>query len=326
VGLNTETNQQQPLPATVEKAKDVSVNTAERSITDWRTGRIAKGIAVFFKRCIRKCLRWYINPVIEQQNVFNECVVQMLAQNNAAIEYCLKRLNVSCDISLLEESKGVDYIEFENRFRGPRELIKERHRQFVEYFIDSEGPVLDIGCGRGEFLELLRDYEIPGYGIDLYKPSVTYCTDLGLAAEQRDALTYLNRLGDESIGGIFMSQVAEHLSPDYLTALLETIYKKIKNGAYFIFDTPDPENITTYRSFYTDLTHNKPVHPATMEYLLRKNSFSYVEKVSPPYARFEFKITPVAGEGEETKIINEDINKINEYIFNTLDYVMIARK
>jgi O-antigen chain-terminating methyltransferase len=172
----------------------------------------------------------------------------------------------------------------------------------------------------------LREYEIPGYGIDLYKPSVTWCTDLGLAAEHRDALTCLNGLGDESLGGIFMSQVVEHLSPDYLTALLEMIYKKIKTGAYFIFDTPDPENITTYRNFYIDLTHNNPVHPLTMEYLLRKNNFSYVEKVSPPYARFEYKINPVAGEGEKIKAINDDIQKINGYIFNTLDYVMIARK
>ena len=104
--------------------------------------------------------------------------------------------------------------------RGSTELIRERQSVYLDDFRDA-APVLDIGCGRGEFLTLLREAGVEARGIDVDPEMVTHCREEGLEVEQADALSYLASLEDDSLGGIFCAHVLEHLSPPALFRLLE---------------------------------------------------------------------------------------------------------
>src|SRR5690606_7038043 len=116
------------------------------------------------------------------------------------------------DEMLSSQVTGLNYFIFEDRFRGSRNDTKAKQLKFVKYFEGCKN-VLDIGCGRGEFLELLKDNGISGHGIDIDEDMVRYCRSRDLNVEKLDAVSYLNQLEDKSLDGIFIDQVVEHLDP-----------------------------------------------------------------------------------------------------------------
>jgi O-antigen chain-terminating methyltransferase len=235
---------------------------------------------------------------------------------NQFIDYIRAKMNLSADLELLNDS-SIDYMDFENTFRGSRDDIKAAQKYYLPYYeLRGGGEVLDIGCGRGEFLEIMFDNNIPAYGIDVYPPFVDFCKQRGFRVFEADALTYLHSLSDCSLGGIFMSQVAEHLQSDYMIALIKTAYLKLKPGCHFIIETPNPEALITYRDFYIDFGHMKPVHYHAMEYLLKSAHFQHVERYNPP--RSDRRIHLLNNE--------RDISILNDFIFSYMDYGVIARK
>ena len=227
---------------------------------------------------------------------------------------------------------GVNYFVFEEAFRGSRETIKERQEAFVRYFEGSKN-VLDIGCGRGEFLELLRDSGIVGRGIDLNEDMVAYCRSRGLDVERIDAISYLEALEDKSLDGVFLDQVVEHLRPDYMVKMLGLCYKKLKYGHHIVVETVNPLSFTSLANFYIDLTHVRPVHPETLRFLLGAVGFREVE------VRF---FSPVPDEGglkkmeaeEEIndltkqliKTYNGSIDMLNVNLYGAQDFAMIGKK
>lgn len=315
---------------------------------------------VFVKKVIRKLIKfflgWYIFPIIDTQNTFNSNAVNSINIMKEAIlintqkiiklendieelnkqniklvnenQYVLSRLNVTCDIELLKNTPQIDYFKFENKFRGTRENIKFSQRHYVEYFKTNGGcDILDIGCGRGEFLELMCDYEIPARGIDIYEPFIEYCNNRGFKADLEDALTYLNSLEDNSIGGIFMGQVVEHLSSDYILALIKVAYKKLVPGTYFIIETPNPESISTFQFFYVDMGHLKPIHYLTLEYFFKEANYAEVFRFNNEYSKYPVEAKHIEGDGIENSVeFNKGIDVINELIFGYRDYTIIAKK
>ena len=144
--------------------------------------------------------------------------------------------------STLEKSSGVaeiNYLSFENQFRGSREDISERQKKFIRYFTSCNN-VIDIGCGRGEFLELMREQGIGSRGIDIDKDMVEFCRLKGLEVEMADAVTFLEYLKDQSLDGIFIDQVVEHLEPAYLVKMLGLCYQKMREGHYIVIETVNP--------------------------------------------------------------------------------------
>lgn len=125
----------------------------------------------------------------------------------------------------------INYFLFEEQFRGSPPEIKQRQKVFLPYF-EKCSRVLDIGCGRGEFLEILKENNIGGIGVDLDTDMVAYCTSHTLDVEQGDAISYLEKCKDKSLDGIFIDQVVEHLEPEYLVRLLTLCYQKLKCGYY----------------------------------------------------------------------------------------------
>ncbi|KUG21234.1 hypothetical protein ASZ90_009016 [hydrocarbon metagenome] len=227
---------------------------------------------------------------------------------------------------------GLNYFVFEDHFRGSREDIRERQRAFVRYF-EGCSNVLDIGCGRGEFLELMRDEGIGARGVDLDETMVEFCRSRGLEVELNDAVSYLEQIEDESLDGVFIDQVVEHLEPAYLVRLLELCYRKLKYGFYLIAETVNPLSFASLANFYIDMTHVRPVHPATLKFLFGAAGFREIEVdfLSPVSEGSRLQKLPVDEEmtdldRQQTEISNRNIEMQNGILFGAQDYAITGKK
>ena len=218
------------------------------------------------------------------------------------------------------------YVGFEDRFRGSREEIRRRLEAYVPIFAGAT-DVLDVGCGRGEFLNLLREHGIGGRGLDLNHEMVEVCRAQGLEAAEGDALGYLRSLPDGSLGGLFAAQVAEHLEPDYLLELLEEAFVKLRPGAAIVLETINVASwFAFFSSYVRDITHVRPLHPDTLSYLLTAHGFQEVTvRFSAPYPERD-KLVRVPGEGVVEDAVNANADKLNALLFTDMDYAAIGRK
>lgn len=169
------------------------------------------------------------------------------------------------------------YLGFEDAFRGSDQIIGERLRVYVPIFA-GRADVLDIGCGRGELLAALEAAGVTARGIDVNTEMVAVARERGLEVSQADALPYLSALPDESLGGVIATQVIEHLEPAYLIRLIETAAHKLRPGSPIVLETINPTCwLAFFSSYIRDFTHTRPVHPETLQYLLRASGFTRVE-------------------------------------------------
>lgn len=247
------------------------------------------------------------------------------------VDFLLHSQNISCDIDLIKNA-SIDYMAFENNFRGSRELIKERQQCYLPYFQKvSDLPILDIGSGRGEFLELMKEHGITAEGIEMYSPFVDFCNNRGLRVTKEDGLSYLSKLPDASLGGIFMSHVVEHLNNNYLISLLAYAYRKLRIGGVLIFETPNPEALAVYKTFNVDLSHFKPIHYATMKFTLAQLGFQDVQRYDNPLTKYPQEIVKLTFSDKEKERLNIDafnksLEELSDLIYGNLDYAVIAQK
>ena len=224
------------------------------------------------------------------------------------------------------------YVGFEDRYRGSREAVREKLAPCVSLFADAAN-VLDIGCGRGEFLALLREHGVTGQGVDLNPDMVELCRTAGFTAAEADALAYLNGLPDASLGGLFASQLVEHLQPGYLVRLLETAFHKLKPGAKIVLETINPACWAAFFSAYLrDITHVQPVHPETLSYLTAASGFANVNiRYSAPFADAE-KLQVVTEPGDSPALraaigtYNENVERLNNLMFTYRDYAVVGER
>jgi len=223
------------------------------------------------------------------------------------------------------------YVGFEDLFRGSQEDVRQRQGDYVELFRGA-ADVLDIGCGRGEFLDVLREAGVTARGIDVNRAMVDACRERGLLAEEADALAYLESVPDRSLGGIFCAQVVEHLPPGYLIRVLETAFHKLRPGATIALETINPSCwIAFFESYVRDLTHRQPVHPDTLKYLLRSSGFQQIEiRYRSPYPDAE-KLQQAGASADESRALRElldthnaNIARLNSLIFSYMDYAALA--
>jgi len=221
------------------------------------------------------------------------------------------------------------YVGFEDAFRGSSEDI---HRRVSEYLPIFEGArdVLDIGCGRGEFLVLLREHGISARGIDINGAMVDVCRQQRLDASEADALAYLRAQPDGSLGGLFAAQVIEHLEPRYLTALLGVAFDKLRPGAPIVLETINPACwFAFFESYIRDITHVRPIHPDTLKYLLIASGFQHVDiRYRAPYPEHDKlqPIAPSASLGHAVDTLNDNVERINRLLFTWLDYAAIGHR
>lgn len=271
-----------------------------------------------------------LNSLISSLNTDIENKVWLRSILENKIEKSYK--NQQIKLSEPEEELGINYFTFEERFRGSCEDIKQRQSAFLKYFEECS-CVLDIGCGRGEFLELLKENGIDAKGVDVDENMAEFCRSKGLCVELRDAVSYLEQLKDNSLDGIFIDQVVEHLKPDYLIKLLKLCYQKLSFGHYILIETVNPLSLFSFANFYIDLTHIKPVHPETLKFLLESSGFKDLETVfiSPvnEEAKLE-KLPSFYGATDKEKsiieIYNRNIDILNNRLYGAQDYAVIGKK
>jgi len=157
-------------------------------------------------------------------------------------------------------------------FGGSEDVVRSIQLRFVEYFRNS-GPVLDVGCGRGLFLELLRAAKIEAVGIDHSQESVAACRERGFAVECIDAREYLAR-AEGNFGGIFCSHVIEHMGYDDAMTLLALCHRALRDGGILLLVTPNPEDIWVISEiFWLDPTHVRPYPKLLLQSMLQANGF-----------------------------------------------------
>ncbi len=169
-------------------------------------------------------------------------------------------------------SSDEDYLAFEEVFRLSEDVILQRQRPYLALLAGRE-PVLDAGCGRGEFLELMREAGIPARGVDLDPGMVARARAKGLEVKQVDIVDYLERLPDNSLGVVFSAQVVEHLPYARLLAFLRLAYRSLEPGGLLIAETVNPHAPTAFKNFWFDLTHQHPVFPEVLLTLCRGIGF-----------------------------------------------------
>lgn len=218
---------------------------------------------------------------------------------------------------------GIDYFDFENHFRGSREHVKRMQHMYLPYFSGCKN-VIDLGCGRGEFLELLKENGICAIGVDVYDEFVEYCTSKGLKARCMDAIGYLERV--DGTDGIFASQLVEHLQTAQVIRLCSLAYEKLKKGSYAVFETPNPTSLAIYaNSFYIDPSHEKPVHPQTLKYFMQKAGFTEIQIIYTKSSAVGIQI-PKATTGENQEQFNAAMEQVQKALFGSQDYALVARK
>jgi SAM-dependent methyltransferase len=228
------------------------------------------------------------------------------------------------------------YPSFEAAFRGSEHDVATRLGTYLPVFAGTD-TVLDVGCGRGEFLALLRQQGIDGKGVDLNLEMVEMCRARGLDVAHGDALGHLRTLDDGSIGGLFAAQVVEHLPTDYLLAFLNESHRVLRPGAPLVLETVNVACwYAFFQSYVRDITHAKPLHPDTLKHLVIASGF--------PSADVEWRVPvdetvrlealpPLPRNGNDadalkamTETINMNLERLNRLMFTFLDYAVVARK
>ncbi len=214
------------------------------------------------------------------------------------------------------------YADFENRFRGCREEIKARVSVYLPIvqrsFFSGTGRVLDLGCGRGEWLECLREAGAEAKGIDLNRIFVSQCQERGLDAEEAEALQFLTSLPDESWHAATGFHIIEHMPFERFLRVLEEIYRILTPGGVLVFESPNPANLlVSAYDFHRDPTHIVPVHPHTARHAAEFGGFS------------ETSLMLVKRDPEGTTLEDFDqwpLETIQSYVAIPRDYALIARK
>jgi O-antigen chain-terminating methyltransferase len=215
------------------------------------------------------------------------------------------------------------YVSFEDTFRGTREDIKRRVEIYLPYVREAgagtaKAPVLDIGCGRGEWLELLRDNGLAASGVDLNRITAAHCRERGLVVAEADGLDYLRGLKASSVGAVTAIHVIEHVPFRQLMFLFDEVRRVLKPGGVAIFETPNPENLIVGAcNFWYDPTHQHPLPPEPMRFILDSRGFTRVEIL---------RLHPSTEMSPLTEVPNELPTAIAERFYGPQDYALIGYK
>lgn len=233
-------------------------------------------------------------------------------------------------VSRAHEEHG--YLELERRYRGTEEEIRERISAYLPW-LRNAAPVLDVGCGRGEALALLRDHGIQARGIDSSARMVALCRERGLEAEEGDAFAALAALPEGSLGGVVSFHVIEHLPAALLDRLVRLAYRALKPGGVLVLETPNPLSMmVAARSFWLDPTHQRPVHPDSLKLTYELAGFDPVERLDlRPYPDSErLPEIDLAALPEEQRVLADRVNRLrdrlDELLFGYQDFGMVGKK
>ncbi|MEQ1911311.1 MAG: methyltransferase domain-containing protein [Vicinamibacterales bacterium] len=228
---------------------------------------------------------------------------------------------------------SLTYVAFEDQFRGTQDEIRRRVEDYVPIFAGASN-VVDVGCGRGELLDALHASGVSARGVDISPAMVEICRGRGFTVELGDALSFLVRQPDTTVGGLVAIQVVEHFAPDYLARFLEAAYHAMTPGAPLVLETINPNCwMAFFETYIRDLTHKQPLHPETLRHLVESSGFSNVNvQFRAPVSEDDrlARVEQLEGLGPSmatvVDAVNDHAQKLNRRLFSSMDYVVIARR
>lgn len=263
-----------------------------------------------------------------------------LAMNHVKIELTLQQARAASLIKAIDEGLPVTakqsdivrekvreegshlldalYVSLEDHFRGDRSEIKKRLEIYLPYLKQAgiTTDILDLGCGRGEWLELLKEKGIQATGVDSNRLMAEQCLACGLKVACGSAIDYLRGLPDDTVSAVTSFHVIEHLRFKDLVELIDEIVRILRPGGLLVLETPNPENVIVGSSnFYLDPTHRHPLPIQMMRFLLDAKGLSNLEVIG----LHTLESSRVQGNSELT-------NRFNEFFYGPMDYAIIARK
>jgi SAM-dependent methyltransferase len=278
-------------------------------------------------------------PELRAQVVVLQRAMEMLKRQ--AADTGSERTVTTGPTSAAAPSQSTDdykYVGFEDAFRGSDNSVAEKLEAYLSIFAGAS-DVVDLGCGRGEFLAALRSAGVTARGVDTNAAMVAVAREQGLDVTRNDALGYIASLPDESIGGVIATQVVEHLEPSYLFKLLEALTRTLRHGAPIVLETINPACwYAFFSSYIRDITHVRPVHPETLQYLLRASGFERVEiryrsplpdhvKLQMAYVPEDIRVAADASAATLTRLVdtsNANAMRMNELMFAHMDYAVVG--
>ena len=213
------------------------------------------------------------------------------------------------------------FAAFDEHFRGDREAVKQRLRQYLPIIREhgvgtAEAPVVDVACGRGEWLELLKEEKLHASGVDINQVLLQQCQDLGLEVRRAELTDYLHSLAENSVGAVSAFHIVEHLEIEALISFLDQALRVIRPGGLLLIETPNPENVLVGScNFYFDPTHRNPIPKPVLKFLVESRGFVIVEILALNPSDEQ----PVAADSEMAK-------RFNQFFYGPMDYAIIARK
>jgi SAM-dependent methyltransferase len=266
---------------------------------------------------IQRQIRDHRNNIVDQQRR----IMLLMERMRAALPEPVAASQVRKTLPMEDQLLYAMYASMEDEFKGTREDIKESQRLYLPYLRKLEGgtqagQLLDVGCGRGEWLELLEEEGIHARGIDLNPILVEQCQARGLDAIEADALTYLRSQPDLSLRAITGFHTIEHFPFVDIIKFLNEAFRLLRRGGVLILETPNPQNLIVGSwSFHLDPTHVRPLPSVLMGFVAEAQGFCGVEILElNPFP--EFSLVPESG----------PVAKLNEYIYGPRDYAVIGYK
>ena len=290
---------------------------------------------------------------IEEQNLLVTRAIALLGEIAATIgnEFDTKVLQQLDDLQvrLAEQARDVTRLEFgvaEAReripgcavdswygqdhftafFRGESDDLRARYTELAKELIGCD-PVVDLGFGRGEFMELLAELGVRVRGVEPDEQLVLSARSRGLDVEQGSAVEYLQNVEPGSLGGIVMIQVIEHLSPQHVIDFVELAADALRPGGKVVLETVNPASLYTYaHAFWVDPDHVRPVHPNYLGFLFSEAGFATVERVDRSPVPADESLEPMPGDDELSKRLNANFDRINGLLFGPQDYAIVATR
>lgn len=280
----------------------------------------------------KQLLRRLLTPILDRQAAYNRAVVQALAdldeqleRRASAIERRLVALEEAVTTGLGPAALAgapFDYTTFEDAFRGSRDQVRALLERYLEYFpTPAAGPVVDLGCGRGEFLELLKAAGVAAWGVEHNERRVAECHARSLEVRQGDLLEVLETVPDGSLGGVVSFQVVEHLPLSKTVRLLEVARRKLRPNGCLVVETVNVASLVTHaRGWTIDPSHRQPLHPLTLRFLVDSVGFARSEIVYTGEVEPE---TRLEGGGDADPAAR-NVARLNALVFGAQNYAVVA--
>jgi len=253
---------------------------------------------------------------LRRELALQRAVLAVLEESN---QPSTQRNEVAASTAAAHRSLDAVYVELEDRFRGSRDEVKKSQAFYlplVQSAPNQDLPIIDIGSGRGEWLELLRAAGANAVGVDTNRVMIDLCREHGFEVIEQDALSHLRGLPDESLRAVTGFHIIEHLPPETLMLLLDQILRTVRIGGFVAFETPNPDNLFVGSNyFYFDPSHHHPLPSKLVKLFLESTGFQNVE------------VTPLHPCAEGRFVEADDVSKrLNDLFYGPMDYAIVGWK